>query len=65
MRMLGRVNQDDTVLVEQQFVPLHRDDEVGLAFRVFCAFTIARIAPSATSRCSLMMRSGAVSAAKL
>src|SRR5262249_43648491 len=30
MRMLGRVNQDDTVLVEQQFVPLHRDDEVGL-----------------------------------
>src|SRR5262249_43746486 len=30
MRMLGRVNQDDTVLVEQQFVSLHRDDEVGL-----------------------------------
>src|SRR6516225_7173706 len=30
MRMLGRVNQDDTVLVEQPFVPLHRDDEVGL-----------------------------------
>ena len=30
MRMLGRVNQNDTVLVEQQFVPLHRDDEVGL-----------------------------------
>src|SRR5215469_14146781 len=30
MRMLGRVNQDDTVLVEQQFVALHRDDEVGL-----------------------------------
>src|SRR5262249_38297586 len=30
MRMLGRVNQDDTILVEQQFVPLHRDDEVGL-----------------------------------
>jgi hypothetical protein len=28
--MLGRVNQDDTVLVEQQFVALHRDDEVGL-----------------------------------
>src|SRR6516165_4744630 len=30
MRMLGRVNQDDTVLVEQQFVALHREDEVGL-----------------------------------
>src|SRR5262249_52917731 len=30
MRMLGRVNQDDTILVEQQFVALHRDDEVGL-----------------------------------
>src|SRR6516165_7833631 len=30
MRMLGRVNQDDTVLVEQQFVALHRDDEVVL-----------------------------------
>src|SRR5262249_47785011 len=30
MRMLGRVNQDDTVLVEQQFVALHHDDEVGL-----------------------------------
>src|SRR5215470_12917201 len=30
MRMLGRVNQDHTVLVEQQFVALHRDDEVGL-----------------------------------
>src|SRR5262252_978242 len=30
MRMLGRINQDDTVLVEQQFVALHRDDEVGL-----------------------------------
>src|SRR6516165_6099119 len=28
MGMLGRVNQDDTVLVEQQFVPLHHDDEV-------------------------------------
>jgi len=30
MRMLGRVNQDDTVLVEQPFVALHREDEVGL-----------------------------------
>src|SRR5262249_49325365 len=30
MRMLGRINQDDTVLVEQQFVALYRYDEVGL-----------------------------------
>src|SRR5262245_9393283 len=30
MRMLGGINRDDTVLVEQQFVALYRDDEVGL-----------------------------------
>src|SRR6516164_1270767 len=30
MRMLGRIYQYDAVLVEQQFITLHRDDEVGL-----------------------------------
>src|SRR5262249_60858407 len=33
MRMLGRVHQYDAVLVEQPFIALHLDDEVGLVLK--------------------------------
>src|SRR5262245_37190320 len=33
MRMLGRVHQYDAVLVEQQLIALHCDDEVGLVLK--------------------------------
>ena len=33
MRMLGRVHQYDAVLVEQQLIALHCDDEVGFVLK--------------------------------
>src|SRR5262249_26826188 len=62
MRMLGGVNQDDTVLVEQPSVALHRDDEVGLndelAAKVQCRYCIAYCQHNELSRADKEKRVG-------